>query len=376
MICVVSAGHLLYNLSANSARTTFRRRRATSQMSRAVRIISIVFIILFFAIVSVSGAAQIFKRGIKVTDGKAAYVQEAASLKDYVLYSAFGVSGNEKVIAGDEGWLFFAETLDDYTGARLLSDEEIENIARKLKSLNDHCAKNGAELCFIIAPNKNTIYPEFMPNYYKNSDNSNFSRLLDSLEAQGVKAPDARELLLKHKHNEDTLYYKTDTHWNAKGAAIIADYLIDSFAPENSFRYADSLVDPREFTGGDLYKLLFPSASIRVNGVSGISDITYHYAETSGFVYTEPPISMMDLDIETRCESAKGGKLLVYRDSFGSELVPLLSSQFETVHYLRGNMPYDFSCIEAEHPDRVVFIIAERNIPSLLTAAFEFGRSS
>ncbi|MBP5631523.1 MAG: hypothetical protein J6Y21_02015 [Clostridia bacterium] len=67
-------------------------------MSRAVRIISIVFIILFFAIVSVSGAAQIFKRGIKVTDGKAAYVQEAASLKDYVLYSAFGVSGNEKLL--------------------------------------------------------------------------------------------------------------------------------------------------------------------------------------------------------------------------------------------------------------------------------------
>lgn len=342
-------------------------------MSRAVKIISIALIALFFAIVSVSGAAQIFKRGLKVTDGKAAYVQEAASLKDYVLYTAFGVSGNEKVIAGNDGWLFFAETLDDYTGAGPLSDEEIEIIARKLKNISDHCGKNGSEFCFIIAPNKNTIYPEHMPKHYKNSNNTNFGRLLESLETLGVNAPDARELLTTTKYENESLYYKTDTHWNAKGAAVIADHIIDSFSPENSFRYADSFADSREFTGGDLYKLLFPAAAIKAKGVPGISDNSYHYAEAAGFVYNEPPVSMMDLDIETRCEGAKGGKLLVYRDSFGSELVPLLSSQFEKVHYLRGNMPYDLSYIGSDQPDCTVFIIAERNISSLLSAAFDFG---
>ena len=352
-------------------RITLRKGRAIHHMSRAAKIISISVIVLFFVLASVSGAAQIYKRGLKVIDGKAAYVQEAASLKDYVLYSAFGASGTDKVIAGNDGWLFFAETLNDFTGAKALSDEEIRIIAAKVRQLSDYCEENGAKFCFVIAPNKNTIYPEHMPKYYKSANekgNTNFDRLIDSLDELGVDSPDARKLFTAQ--SGETFYYKTDTHWNAKGAAVIADCIIESCSAENGFRYAYHTPEASDFTGGDLYKLLFPSAIIKERDVSGLSDISYNYAPASGYRYTEPPVSMMDLEIETQCDGAEGGKLLVYRDSFGSELVPLLSSQFSSVRYLRGNMPYDFSYIKSDRPEAVVFVIAERNIPSLLTAAF------
>ena len=118
-------------------------------------------------------------------------------------------------------------------------------------------------------------------------------------------------------------------------------------------------------TGGDLYQLLYPDKkeSVDVGYVIGTG------SESSLFEYAEPPRSMMDMDIVTTCADMPG-KLLVFRDSFGSALVPLLSGRFGCVRYLRGDAPYDFTKVGSERPDAVVLVLAERNLRRLLECEF------
>ncbi|MBO4327675.1 MAG: hypothetical protein J5950_10425 [Clostridia bacterium] len=336
-------------------------------MQKANKVISIILITAFFLIAAFAGFMEVRARGTKVIDGRSAFENEAVVFKNSVLYSVFGVSGNEQVIAGKDGWLFYAKTVDDYTGAGTLTDEEIEMIAAKLDKVRQYCAENGAEFCFVIVPNKNTVYPEYMPGYFrKTAEDTNYDKLLQKLSSIGADAPDLRQLF----GNDADLYYKTDTHWNAKGASVLSDYLTEKYSPGNSFRYGMTEPECKEGLPGDLYKLLLPGTDHGSYVKYGFSDQVYSFAGASGFRYLEQPVSSMDMNIETENTEGKQGRLLVYRDSFGSELISLLSSQFGYVRYLRGNMPYDMNCVAADLPDAVVFVIAQRNIPTLLTGEF------
>ncbi|MFR6562498.1 MAG: hypothetical protein ACLUR5_11370 [Eubacterium ventriosum] len=53
--------------------------------------------------------------------------------------NVFRQSGNEKVIVGSKGYLFFSETLDDYLGQNTLSKREIYSCGRVLSLLQGKC---------------------------------------------------------------------------------------------------------------------------------------------------------------------------------------------------------------------------------------------
>ena len=334
------------------------------KLKKTTRIISIIIIAAFFVIVLFSGVVELSGTGKELLKGEINYKKEAATLKNMVSFRLFKVSANSQVISGKNGWLFYSETLNDFTGSCTLTDDEIVKITASMIRIKEFCVKNGAELCIVVVPNKNEIYSENMPLYYKkNTEDGNIDMLLRSINEAGIDAPDLRTLF---KGLPD-LYYKTDTHWNAKGAAILSDYISRKYIEDNDFSYASSEPSHTDGFTGDLYKLMFPAAR---KPVKGFSDSSYFYAESPEYRYIDEPISLMDMEIETVSDSIKGGKLLMYRDSFGSELIPLLSGQFAHARYLRGNMPYDLSYIETDDPDLVVFVIAQRNIPQLLTSSF------
>ena len=46
-----------------------------------------------------------------------------------LMAAVFGESSEKKVILGSDGWLFYAETLDDYQGTNLMTKREIYSIA-------------------------------------------------------------------------------------------------------------------------------------------------------------------------------------------------------------------------------------------------------
>ena len=49
----------------------------------------------------------------------------------------FSTSDEDQVIVGQEGWLYFAETADDYLGQNRMSEEEIESVVSVLRLMEE-----------------------------------------------------------------------------------------------------------------------------------------------------------------------------------------------------------------------------------------------
>lgn len=84
--------------------------------------------------------------------------------------------GNEQTVVGRDGFLFFKETVDDYIGLSKMTEEEIKETAAALKSLQEKTEAVGGEFLFVCAPNKNTVYGDYMPARYKKKRRSVKSR--------------------------------------------------------------------------------------------------------------------------------------------------------------------------------------------------------
>ncbi|MBQ2307845.1 MAG: hypothetical protein II184_10070 [Clostridia bacterium] len=340
--------------------------------NRAKTAAAVTALAVFALLTLPAGIYELSRGGGVLRGGAPALEKPAATLKNSVLSGIFNVSGNPDVIVGRDGWLYYAPTLADYLEAGTIDDAGFAELGRRLEILRDYCEARGAEFVFVCVPNKNTVYPEHMPRLYGSGAGAggNLSRLPGLLRTAGVNGPDLRTLLTSARNGyfaggDPELYYKTDTHWNAAGAAVCADWLAVALGGSGT-PYSECPAIGLASFGGDLYRLLYPyGASKRVDTEygPGVS------ADAPHFKFDKPPVSMMDMDIVTDKPSANG-RLLVFRDSFGSALVPLLSERFGHVRYLRGDAPYDFTKVESEQPDAVILILAERNLRRLLECDF------
>jgi len=207
-----------------------------------------------------------------------AFRESLVTLDGKLRSELFGTSSNEDVIVGREGWLFYEPTAGDFMNCSVLSDRAVNNIIRNLLLLDDYCESQNALFTFTIAPNKNSIYPEFMPYNYIESDNpGNYDKFLTAyseikeewqkavISSDGnVKIPeffsfcDLRKTLLQSKEaNEAPIYHKTDTHWNNIGALAARNALINLSDVTDGFH--DSSWSIRNDWSGDRAEMLYPS---------------------------------------------------------------------------------------------------------------------
>lgn len=262
-------------------------------------------------------------------------------------------TGSDQVIVGRDDFLFLADTAADFTGESAMTDAEITAAADALAALSARAADYGARLIVAVAPNKNTVYPEKMPAVYRRSNSpSNTDRLHAALEQRGILYTDLAAVL---EDAETLLYHRRDTHWNGAGALAAYNAVMDTagIAHENYETYP--LITTDDFRG-DLDELLYPSAELYDENILPEFDFA------SRFIYTSNYLTPMDMIITTR---GKGeGKLLIFRDSFGSALIPYFSAAYGEVRYERAT-PYRIDILKQFNADLVVVEIAERNLPKL-----------
>ena len=115
------------------------------------------------------------------------------------IQSCLGISAQEDVILGRDGWLFYRETLNDYTGSSQLSDRTLYDIAHTAAMSQEYCMFIGADYLFVVVPDKVTLYPEYLPYYcaHKVADSSNRVRLKEFMEQEGVHYLDLTDRLLE-----------------------------------------------------------------------------------------------------------------------------------------------------------------------------------
>ena len=299
-----------------------------------------------------------------------AFRSELVNAHAEIMLKVFNSSSEDSVLAGKDDWLFFRETLGDYCGTELLSDEEIQRLVTVIKLEQQYCNEQGVAYVFAVAPNKNTIYPEYMqPQYVKYNGKTNLDRLNEALKEAGVNVADLKTALLEAKGQcaeGETLYYSADSHWNQKGALVGYNTIMEAANrfSETEYDNYETVTFEEGSREGDLLKMVLP-LDCEVKEFGAKVNISQEYK------YIGRLKSIDDMRIQTKLsglteESEKTG-LLMFRDSFGRALIPIFSNEFSDAVYLRPTPFNIYGNIEGKTV--VVREIVERNIPTLLEKA-------
>ena len=133
------------------------------------------------------------------------------------------MSPSPKIILGKKGWLIDGYIdLPYFRGAGAAHARAARKLAARLRvERRDWLAARGIPYLVVVSPNKDTIYPEFMPSSYNRVHaQSRLDQFMAHLKAHSNLAiVDLRQPLLKAKSREQ-VYYRTDTHWNNRGAYV------------------------------------------------------------------------------------------------------------------------------------------------------------
>lgn len=278
-----------------------------------------------------------------------AFRQELATAWAGVNAKLLGTSVEEQVILGSDGWLYFSDTLPDYMGQGM-SDTELRHLANDLALMQEYIESQGKHFIFTVAPNKNSIYSEHMPEYIENRHSeSNAARVGAYLDAAGVNYLDLFDIL----GNEENLYYKTDTHWNSRGAALAADGLLNMLDRGGDYSTASFAVS--EEHRGDLYEMLYPAGRA--------TETATVYGGEFSYVCESDPNGGNAITIKTSCDGGSG-VLMCWRDSFGIALYPYLAQSFVAATFSRSA---DYNLTLADSADTVIIELVERNLSNILS---------
>lgn len=294
------------------------------------------------------------KPNTEYLSGLAEYVSDSFFLRRELitgyaeLQAFFGQSANEDVVLGREGWLFYGEEMADYAGTEPMTERELFAAARNLSLIQEYVESRGAEFLFAIAPNKSSLYPDYMKGLPASETERNAQRLMDELEEQGVAFADWFETF---RLEEETLYFAHDSHWNSRGAALAADTLLEALGRESAYFAGDfSASEPHT---GDLFEMLYPAA-----------EDAERNTPPAGLNFQEPQGTRPDsVTIETA--GGKEGTLLMFRDSFGELLYPYLADSFENARFSR-QAAYRLEEMMSGETDVVIIELVERNLRWLM----------
>lgn len=309
---------------------------------------------------------------------------KSESLINYVVYKVFNKSlVRNSVIAGKDNFLFlgngFNNVLNKTNGLDRPSKNEIDKWTDKLQCLQQEYENKGIKFIIVIAPNKESIYKDKLPNWMNYNGKTITDDIVESALNKNINMLDLRSLLEKEKYsNNELLYFKTDTHWNIKGASLgfesTIDFINDIY--KVNIEKLHYTLQPSFRGGGDLTRFLKIQdllSSTYDNDFSLIFEKNIEVCKgninkESGSLEECTNISNPILDINGQPQYIinklnPGYKLLFLGDSFGVASSQLYNASFNTIwkwHYgaINGEMLSKF--IDDNKPDIVIYQIIER----------------
>lgn len=280
-------------------------------------------------------------------------------------YHLFGASSVDKVLVGNDGWLFYADVSDGdplgcYRGTKLFSLKELAKVSHNLESLRSWLEKRHKKLYVFIAPEKVTIYSEYLPEHLRRISNKNrFDQVVEYLkENTNVTVIDPRPSLLSQK-SKYVLYYKLDSHWNEIGSFLAYRALIDcirrDFPGIRPLELEDFNVKWDEGGDRDLARMLM------------LRDVLHqeapHLIPKSETKFREIPLHQSSLKgknlVETENPDESLPSAVIYRDSFFSGMLRYVPQNFRRTYDIWDADP-DFNLISKEDPDLVILELTER----------------
>ncbi len=275
--------------------------------------------------------------------------------------NALGEVDFRDVVVGKDGWLYYSgeKNLDYYQRAEMMTPIQIAALLRQLTLYRETLSEQGIGFYVVVAPNKETIYPQYLPDAIRQGDGPTlFDRILAANKDPLLTIIDLRPALLA-AGEEGQVYYRTDTHWNPDGAfaayRVIAATIGEDFPAVRPHGEKDFTRAP-ETISGDLSAML-AMKDVLTEESFGLKPL---FPRASRMENTENNAVLKSLSSQTDLPRA-----MIFRDSFFNGLMPFMMEHFREAVVVRAFEP-DMNWIVAEKPDLVIIEVAERYLPELL----------
>jgi alginate O-acetyltransferase complex protein AlgJ len=266
------------------------------------------------------------------------------------------------IIMGKNGWLFFPSNGADVLADRNLdpfTPSEVDAWAHLLIQRNRFCEEHHIAFIAIIPPDKQTVYPEFLPDSITQiGPQSRLDQLIARLKEMnsGVTLIDLRPTLKEAKKYHQ-IYFKTDTHWNDFGG--YASYPVILAAVNKALPWAHLKQQPEnEF---------IPRSTIHSGDLARYLDLRYEYNEDWLQLLKRHPFPMIVKPenpyeaVITQGNDPHAPSLFMLHDSFTLYLRNFLGPHFSRTLWQWGTVLYDKQVLDFK-PDIVIDEFLERTL--------------
>jgi len=292
----------------------------------------------------------------------------------WMRYELFGVSPNKAITIGKDNWLFYTPDINyiDSVNAQGFSKGELEQIKANLVNVQNKFKKMGTKFYFLAAPNKQSIYPEFLPDYMKKvRPESRLDQLSTFLEQDKEIAFINPKKELMEKKKMEPVYLKYDTHWNETGAYIAYQKLFQrinlDFKNIKAMEMADFAIRQAEMPNKDLAKQMGVEGNFSEMGPvwQGKKVAAKTVFENCPKIFTLCPLTIREIP------NSNLPKLVMFRDSFGVGLIPYVAEHFRRSYFYWGSIPFSTEIVTKEKPAIVIMELTERELWRLKDKVFE-----
>jgi hypothetical protein len=217
--------------------------------------------------------------------------------------------------------------------------------------------QRGIRFYVVIAPNKETIYPQYLPDQVRQGVHAcRIDQVLQELQPTSLTVLDLRAPLQIAAQTVQ-VYHRTDTHWNSLGALIASEEILTRVKQ-------------------DFPALTVPTINVYTQAIKAHSgDLAGFLPKDERFVEQEAFLTPLTPD-QAVFKEVTGGtavstipnsalpRAVIFCDSFSDSLKPYLSEHFSRVVYSRS-FALDLGLIDQEQPDVVILEVAQRYLTVL-----------
>lgn len=276
-----------------------------------------------------------------------------------------------QVLVGKDGWFFFGheQSAENYRGTlNPFGHRDLAMTVEGLTARRDAVEKFGGRYILLIVPNKDTTYPEFMPDEFNVvNPNRRIDQIVPALQGvPRVEVIDLRESLAAAKSRAQ-VFQKLDTHWSNAGIWVGYDALIRAVAkshpgvtphPESDFTPTPTVAESdlavmlglKDWTAAD-------TDLIQEQHLVYAPKFERRARTATAYIWPGMPEFRFSTAFEVDDPSLPTA--VVFHDSFGWELRPFLAEHFRRIDCY-WTSDFFAAPLAQQKPDYVIQVVVER----------------
>ncbi len=304
-----------------------------------------------------------------------AHFDDTFGLRDQLLrlhsrlrYYAFGESPTDRILVGRDGWLFWNgdRSGEVFRGVAPLTTDELAGWQYMLEARTRLLAKLGCDYVWVIAPNKETIYPEHMPQSLRPIGPTRLDQFSAWMKQHSqVDVLDLRSAMLAEKRRDtgpyDAVNSPFGTHWTGRGSLVAAREIVDHLAVRHP---GAALLDPDQV---EMQPVDAASDSL--------ADNLYMLDVLRSKDVTPTPRDERTFDVIERAQGkskhwslrARAHDVLpptvMFHDSFGPFVRPMIAANCKTLETYEAQ--FDAHVVDPERTRIVIELFVERAFVTL-----------